>query len=268
MVSTSLSKDIEVEIVFSMSFDSGAKLIESDTRSIYLIFDDVDMWQVQLWPEKDEPDFVIGVPTRFFVEFKFPQGLLGKLMPGKEFEIWHGDVIGKGIVLKLLNLEARAQKKIENMIRRPRAEVEEILVLNKSLCGEPIYQEIDKFFYQKLKLFLEMENIEDYLWLWKKPNRSHKFVEFENAKLIPKISLLLPDYPMPLWFFVDIDLLLSGWFLYDATFTAIEEILEKYKFSQYYIVAKDFSWLIRKVDRSFLAIGNEVENKLKQFQSM
>ena len=163
MVSTSLSKDIEVEIVFSMSLDSGEKLVESDNHSIYLIFDDVDMWNVQLWQEQNEPEFVIGVPTRFFIEFEFPQGLFGKLMPGKEFEVWHGDVIGKGIVLELLNLEARAQENIENMVRRPRAEVEEILAFNKSLCGEPIYHEIDKFFYQKLKFFLGMENIEDYL---------------------------------------------------------------------------------------------------------
>jgi hypothetical protein len=92
-------------------------------------------------------------------------------------------------------------------------------------------------------------------------------VEFDKAIPIPSISRLLPDHPVPIWFHVDIDLLLSGWFLYDATFTNVEKILEKYKFSQYYIAAKDFGWLIQKVDRRLIAIGDEVENKLKQFQS-
>src|SRR6266496_4065347 len=268
MVSTSRSKDIEVAVTFSTSLDSGERFVESDNQSIYLIFDEEDMWKVQLWQEKNESDFVIGVTTRCFVEFESPQSLFGRLAPDKEFAVWRGEVIGKGIVLKLINLEARAQENIENIVQRPREEVHQILAFNKLLCGEPIYHEIDQLFSHKLKLVLQMENIPDYRWLWKKPNRSHTFVEFDSPKLIPKISLLLPDNPVPIWFLVDIDLLLSAWFLYEASFAAVETILEKYKFCQYYIVAKDFSWLIRKVGKKFIAIGNDVENKLKQFQSM
>jgi hypothetical protein len=268
MVSTNLSKDIEVEVIFSMPPDSGEKLLEPDDHSIYLIFDKEDLWKVQLWQEKNESNFAIGVPTRCFVEFESPQSLFGRLTSGKEFEIWRGVVVGKGAVLKLLNLEARAQENIENIVQRPREEVHQVLAFNKSLCGEPIIDDIDKIFYESLKGFLQMENIQNYLWLWKKPNRSHTFVEFDSPKLIPKISLLLPDKPMLIWFLVDIDFLLSAWFLYEADFAAVEKILEKYKFSQYYIVAKDFSWLIRKVNTKFIAIGNDVEMKLKQFQSM
>jgi len=160
-----LSKDIEVEVIFSMSPDSGEKLLEPDDHSIYLIFDKEDLWKVQLRQAKNESDFSIGVPTRCFVEFESPQSLYGKLSPGKEFEIWRGIVVGKGIVLELLNLESRAQENIENITRRPSAEVHQILAFNKSLCGEPIFDEINKVFCHRLKGRLQMENIEDYLWL-------------------------------------------------------------------------------------------------------
>jgi len=78
----------------------------------------------------------------------------------------------------------------------------------------------------------------------------------------------LPENLATTWFLVDIDLFLSTWFLYDAAFSSVEKILEKYKFSQYYIVAKDFSWLIMKTGKKFIAIGNDAENKLKQFQPL
>src|SRR6266540_5003619 len=124
MVSTSLAKDIEVEIVFSTHQESDERLVQSDNQSIGLFFSKEDLWKVKLWQENNEPGFAIGVPTRFFVEFEFPQSLSGHLMPGKEFEVWlvenyQSEVIGKGVVLELLNLEARAQENIENIILRP-----------------------------------------------------------------------------------------------------------------------------------------------------
>ena len=266
MILTSLAKDIEVEIIFTMSQEIRERLLQADYHSICLIFGKLDLWRVKLWQENNEPKFALSVPTRFFVEFEFPQSLSGHLMPGKEFEVWQGEVIGKGVVLELLDLEARAQENIENIVIRPRDVVDQIVAFIKSLCGEPIY--FDKSFCQKLKPFLCMEDIPDYLWLWKKPNRLHTFVEFSHPKHVPSISLLLPENPAPIWFLVDIDALFSTWYLYDTTFTAVENILEKYKFSKYYIVAKDLNWLIRKVDRQFIAIGGDVEEKLKQFQSM
>lgn len=273
MVPTSLAKDIEVEIIFSISLESGERLVQSDNHSIGLFFGEEDLWRVKLWQEHNEPDFAIGIPTRFFVEFEFPQSLSGNLMPGNNFEVWlvedyQSKVIGKGVVLELLKLEARAQENIENIILRPSGEAHQTKAFIESLCGESTYQVIDNPFYQKLKLFLGMENIPDYQWLWGKPNRLHTFVEFNHPKHIPSISLFLPENPVPIWFLVDIDLRFSTWFLYDATFTAVEKILAKYKFSKYYIVAKDLSWLVRKVDRQFIAIGSNVENKLKQFPSM
>lgn len=269
MVSTNLSKDVKVEVIFSAHPDSGAKLLVPDNGSIYLTFDkDNHLWKVQLWQEKHESDFAINVPTRYFAEFEFPQGLFGRLEPGKEFEIWRGIVVGKGIVLELLNLEKRAQENIENISQRVTEEVDQILSLNKSLFGEPIFNDANKIFCQRLKSFLQMENTPDYLWLWKTPNRSHMFIEFGSPKLIPHISVLLPNNPVSIWFLVHIDSNLSTWFLYDATFVAIEKILEKHKFSQYYIVAKDCSWLIMKVNTKFVAIGDNVEKKLKKFQSM
>jgi len=175
-------------------------------------------------------------------------------------------VIGKGVVLELLDLEARAQENIENIVIRPREVVDQIVALIESLCGKPIYS--NKPFHQQLKLFLGMDDIPDYVWLWKKPNRSHTFVEFSHPKHVPGISLLLPENPAPVWFLVHIDARFSSWYVYDATLPAVEKVLEKYKFSKYYIVAKDLSWLIRKVDRYFIAIGGDVEDKLRQFQSM
>lgn len=271
MVPTSFAKDIAVEIIFSKLEENGERLVRSDSHAIGLFFGEEDLWRVKLWQENIEPDFAISVPTRFLVEFEFPQSLSGNVRQGEEFEVWlvedyQSEVIGKGVVLELLNLEARAQENIENIVLRPREVVNEIVAFIKSLCGEPL--DIDKLFYQELKLVVRMENAPDYQWLWEKPNCLHTFVEFSHPKQIPNVSLLLPENTVPIWFLADIDLRFSSWFLYDATFTAVEKILAKYKFSKYYIVAKDFSWVIRKVDRHFIAIGSKVENKLKQFQSM
>lgn len=269
MVPHNLSKDIEAEIIFfsHLSNNNGGAVIDSGNHDMYFIFDEVDMWEVKLWQVNEEEDLPIGVPVNFFVEFEFPQSLSGKLMAGKEFEIWKGQVIGKGTILELVNLDARAQENIEHIVKRTKDEVFQILAFNKSLFGEPEFNNIDELFYQKLKIVLEMEKTENYLWLWEKPHRLHTFLEFKSPKHIPKTKRLLPDIPEPIWFLVDIDILLSGWYLYNATFTSLEQLLEKYKFSQYYIAAKDFSWLIRKIDKRFIAIGNEVEHKLKQFKT-
>jgi len=166
-----------------------------------------------------------------------------------------------------MNLEERAQENIEYIVQRPRDDVREILDFSKSLFGEPAFNEVDKNFYRKLKVALNMGEFDDYQWLWDKPRCNHTFVEFEKPNHIPKITNLLPDKPVQIWFLVDIDWLLSTWFIYHATFTTIEQVLEEYKFSKYYIFAEDFSWLIRKIDKQFIAIGSEVEHKLKQFQS-
>ena len=56
-------------------------------------------------------------------------------------------------------------------MQRPSDEVMQILDFNKSLLGEPRFDDIDKNFYQKLKIALDMEDFENYLWLWEQPKR-------------------------------------------------------------------------------------------------
>lgn len=268
MVLTNLSKDIEVEVMFTSHPNNDGSLVDSQSYTTYFIFDETDIWEVKLWQESDEQILPIGIPTKFFVEFEFPQSLSNKLTPGKAFEVWNDEVVGKGFILEILNLEERAQENIEYIVQRPTDEVFRIRDYIKSLFGEPVFNDRDRIFYQKLKVALAMEDFKDYLWLWDKPCRHHTLVEFDNPKHIPKLAQLLPDNPIPIWFLVDIDRLLSTWFLYSATFTTLEQLLQKYKFSRYYIVAEDFSWLIRKINKSFIAVGNDVEHRLKQSQSM
>src|SRR5258706_8987051 len=144
MVSAQLSKDIEVEVLFTKHPNNNEEHIDSENHALYFIFDEIDIWQVGLWQEKAEQTFLINTPTRFFVEFEFPQSLSGRLTPGKAFDVLQGEIVGKGFILEIINLDERAQEYIENIVQRPRDEVHQILEFNESLFGEPRFTDINE----------------------------------------------------------------------------------------------------------------------------
>lgn len=275
MTQPKLSKDIEVEVIFTFadSEESEEPKLFKDYR-ISFVFDSYP-WQVELWLNKDQEIFPIGIPVKTFVEFHDPQSLSGKLMPDQKFNIlassggldnFKSQSIGDGRILKIIDFEKHAEENSENIVFRRLDETNQIIGFIENLCGKSIVH--DEIFYKKLKKILDMENIQDYQWLWRdKPHCPHTTVNFESPKHIPQIVHLLPDKPIPIWFLVDISAYLSCWYVYNGTFAALENITKAYKFSQYYIIAKDFSWLLRKTNKEFIAIGEDVENKLKHFLS-
>jgi hypothetical protein len=80
-------------------------------------------------------------------------------------------------------------------------------------------------FFARLKRFLGRENMEDYVWMWEKPNRPHTYVRFENLQDSPDLRKLTPNTQEPVWFVVEI-WSLSGWPVYEGMLREIEEITE------------------------------------------
>jgi len=87
MASTNRSKDIEVEITFNGQPNNSGEFANPGNYTTYFIFGEVDIWKVVLWQEKPENILPVGVPTKFFVEFEFPQSLFSYLSPGRAFEV-------------------------------------------------------------------------------------------------------------------------------------------------------------------------------------
>ena len=103
----SYSKDIEAEVIFLLPEEGGRKkTIFSGFRPTF-IYDD-SAWDATLYFEGD--DFMPnGLPRIIFFDFVSPEYHVGKLVPGKEFELWEGRVIARGHVLRLVNLEQSAK---------------------------------------------------------------------------------------------------------------------------------------------------------------
>jgi hypothetical protein len=111
MVSPNFAKDIEAEVTFLLPKDGGRKgIIFSGFRPVFIY--DNQGWDASLW--FDGKEFTPrGIPVILFFDFASPEQHLGKLMTGKEFELWDGGLIAKGRVLKLLDLEKSARDALE-----------------------------------------------------------------------------------------------------------------------------------------------------------
>ncbi len=119
--------------------------------------------------------------------------------------------------------------------------------------------------FARLKRFLGKENVEDYIWMWERPNRPHTFVQIENLQYLPALCKLTPNSQELVWFVVDI-WLLSAWLVYEGILGEIEKITEVAPIINYYVIAKDFRWLVAKSRRNeFIAIGEDVEKNLRRF---
>jgi hypothetical protein len=103
-------------------------------------------------------------------------------------------------------------------------------------------------------------------WWWEDfrfPNTSVRFTDSAGFTYIEKI---VPNKTEKVWFIVEDDQLpLSP--VYDASPETIQTVIgECYDF-EYYLVAKDLSWLICETHHDMvIAIGQEIEEKLTQQQ--
>lgn len=97
------SKHIEAEITFLLPEDGGrAGPVFSGFRPNF-VYDD-QHWIATLWSE-NQGLLPKGIPIKVFFEFIHPHAHLGKLFPGKGFELWDGRVIAKGRILQVFDLE-------------------------------------------------------------------------------------------------------------------------------------------------------------------
>jgi|ERR1700690_2866745 translation elongation factor EF-Tu-like GTPase len=100
-------KDIEAEIIFVLPEDGGRKNpIMSGLRPQFH-YDGRD-WDGVMHFDTEE-HMPKGIPIIMYFAFISPESHLGKLLPGKEFQLWDGPkVIGNGRILRLIDLEESA----------------------------------------------------------------------------------------------------------------------------------------------------------------
>lgn len=128
----------------------------------------------------------------------------------------------------------------------------------------------NKEILDKLKEFLGLKYYRVWMWeedAWKCPYTS---IKFKTAQDLPNLNLIVPDVEEPCWFLFQL-WTLSGPPIYEGTIKQIEKITRqqndlKY---EYYIIPKDFRWLIAKDHKNeMIAIGEEVENKLDRLKNI
>src|SRR5512138_962810 len=108
MEKRAFAKDIEAEVTFFLPEDGGRKNPIFYGYRPTFVYDD-QAWDASLW--FDGSDFhAHGRPVLVFFEFTSPQNHVGKLVPGKIFELQDGRAIARGRVLKVIELEESAKK--------------------------------------------------------------------------------------------------------------------------------------------------------------
>jgi translation elongation factor EF-Tu-like GTPase len=112
MKKRSFVKDIEAEVTFLRPEDGGRKnSIFYGYRPTFVY--DNQAWDAALW--FDGSDFnAQGTPVKVYFEFSSPQNHVGKLIPGKVFELHDGRVIARGSVLQVIELEESAKKALSH----------------------------------------------------------------------------------------------------------------------------------------------------------
>jgi hypothetical protein len=103
-----VSKDIEAEVTFFSQQEGGRNIpIFPGYRPTFIY--DGSYWDASLW--FDGPTFLpTGDAVTIYFGFSRPKQHLGKLVPGKEFELWDGRVIAVGHVIRVVDLEKSAQE--------------------------------------------------------------------------------------------------------------------------------------------------------------
>lgn len=96
-------KNIEAKVVFLKPEEGGRKTpIFSGYRPTFLF--EGNHWDAIIHFEGNE--FIAdGKSVNLYFSFVHPENHIGKLFPGKEFQLWDGRIIAKGVVTKFFNLE-------------------------------------------------------------------------------------------------------------------------------------------------------------------
>jgi translation elongation factor EF-Tu-like GTPase len=106
-------KDIEAEIIFVLPEHGGRKNPVMSGLRPQFYYDGRD-WDGVMHFDTEE-HILKGIPINMYFAFISPQYHLGKLFPGKEFQLRDGvKVIGNGRVLRLIDLEESARKAMQS----------------------------------------------------------------------------------------------------------------------------------------------------------
>ena len=109
------AKDIIAEVTFLPPEEGGRKVPPANGYRPTFVYNNQHFIS-SLWFEGNEIPAFPG-PVIVFFEFFRPEHHLGKLIPGKEFELWEGQVVARGRVLEIVNLEKSASRRLEQRTR-------------------------------------------------------------------------------------------------------------------------------------------------------
>ncbi len=134
------------------------------------------------------------------------------------------------------------------------------LGLSPSQCRLLSDEEGNSIFQRALKEFVEGV---DRRWWWEafsKPSFSRTDIQ-ENWR---HLTRLVPDSASSVWFIVEDDQL-PYYPVYEALPDAIEEIVGDCFFFEYYLIAKDMSWLVCENHHNrLIAVGDAVISRLAE----
>lgn len=101
-------------------------------------------------------------------------------------------------------------------------------------------------------------------WWWEDFRFPSTAVRFTDQYGFKRIEKVVPDTKQKVWFVAE-DVQLPFYPVYEASPEAIQSIVGGCYGFEYYIVAKDMSWLVCETHHDvMIAIGAEVEDRLRQ----
>jgi hypothetical protein len=104
----------------------------------------------------------------------------------------------------------------------------------------------------------------DRRWWWEDFRFPSTSVRFADQKGFERIDKVVPNKKERVWFIVEDDQL-PFYPVYEGTPEAIQAVIGECYGFEYYLVAKDLSWLICETHHDdMIAIGTEVEEHLRQ----
>jgi hypothetical protein len=105
----------------------------------------------------------------------------------------------------------------------------------------------------------------DRLWWWEDFRFPCTRVHFEDQLGFQRIERIVPALDEVVWFIAEDDSL--AYPVYEATPRAIQAVIGDCYGFEYYMIAKDFTWLICETHHDLLiGIGSAVEERLQQEQ--
>jgi hypothetical protein len=104
----------------------------------------------------------------------------------------------------------------------------------------------------------------DRRWWWEDFRFSATRVRFSDQKGFLRLEKIVANQEEKVWFIVEDDQL-PFYPVYEATAKAIQAVVGECSGFEYYLVAKDLSWLVCETHHDqLIAIGEEVESRLRQ----